>query len=167
MDALEQFYYDNAGYSYNPATETAEEGRVHDARQLAMAERFAAFVGIRYEWQDDWEIGNHAEYFCADAYPDNDGNPETCEMVSMWNAGELVGSLGCVDDAGSIYRRVVEAELASEYLSERLEYLRGEINGQCISWFELVELESLAPYIDPSDVQLLEWAGVPEHNESE
>lgn len=44
----------------------------------------------------------------------------------------------------------------------RLEYLRGEIEAECISYSELFELQSLAKYIEPGDVQLLEWAGVPE-----
>lgn len=45
---------------------------------------------------------------------------------------------------------------------ERLEYLRGEINAERISQSELIELQDLAEHIDPSDTQLLEWAGVPE-----
>ncbi len=44
----------------------------------------------------------------------------------------------------------------------RLEYLRGRINAESISYFEISELQSLTEYIDPSDTQLLEWAGVPE-----
>jgi len=44
----------------------------------------------------------------------------------------------------------------------RLEYLRGEINVERISYGEISELQSLAAYIEPGDVQLLEWAGVPE-----
>ena len=47
----------------------------------------------------------------------------------------------------------------------RLEYLRGEIEAERISYGELSELQDLAPYIDPSDVLLLEWAGVPEFPE--
>ena len=43
---------------------------------------------------------------------------------------------------------------------ERLEYLRQEIHAQRISWGEIAELQSLASHIDPSDVELLEWAGV-------
>lgn len=51
---------------------------------------------------------------------------------------------------------------------ERLEYLRGEIRAERISWGEVAELQSLAAAaIDPSDVELLEWAGVPEFSESE
>lgn len=45
---------------------------------------------------------------------------------------------------------------------KRLEYLRGEIRAERISYGEIAELQSLAPYIDPGDVELLEWAGVPE-----
>jgi len=44
----------------------------------------------------------------------------------------------------------------------RLEYLRGEILAEKISYYELAELQELAIFIDPSDTLLLEWAGVPE-----
>jgi len=44
----------------------------------------------------------------------------------------------------------------------RLEYLRGEIQKECISYGEIAELQSLAKYIDSSDVELLQWAGVDE-----
>ena len=44
----------------------------------------------------------------------------------------------------------------------RLEYLRGQIRAESISWGELAELQSLAPYIEEGDVELLEAAGVPE-----
>jgi hypothetical protein len=48
---------------------------------------------------------------------------------------------------------------------ERLEYLRGEIAAERISYGEIMELQSLAAYIDPADTLLLEWAGVPEFGE--
>lgn len=48
---------------------------------------------------------------------------------------------------------------------ERLEYLRGELRAERISMGELAELQGLAHWIDPSDVELLEPAGVPEHCE--
>ena len=44
----------------------------------------------------------------------------------------------------------------------RLEYLRGEIEAERISYGELSELQDLAAHIDPGDVLLLQWAGVPE-----
>lgn len=52
-----------------------------------------------------------------------------------------------------------------EVTRARLEYLRSQINAECISYSELYELQTLAPHIDPFDVQLLEWAGVPEFPE--
>ena len=45
---------------------------------------------------------------------------------------------------------------------ERLEYLRTELREERISYGELAELQSLVEHIDPSDVELLEAAGVPE-----
>lgn len=44
----------------------------------------------------------------------------------------------------------------------RLEYLRDLIHQERISWGELAELQGRADEIHPSDVELLEWAGVPE-----
>jgi len=47
-------------------------------------------------------------------------------------------------------------------IKNRLEYLRGEIMAERISYGEIAELQSLAEYIEPGDVQLAEWAGIPE-----
>lgn len=44
----------------------------------------------------------------------------------------------------------------------RLEQLRQQLRAERMSYGELAELQSLAEYIDPSDVELLEAAGVPE-----
>lgn len=52
--------------------------------------------------------------------------------------------------------------MINQQAKTRLEYLRGEIKAERISYSEIAELQSLVEYIDPSDVQLLEWAGVPE-----
>lgn len=48
-------------------------------------------------------------------------------------------------------------------IAARLEYLRSQIRGECISYSEIAELQGLAEHIKPGDVELLEWAGVPEH----
>jgi hypothetical protein len=53
------------------------------------------------------------------------------------------------------------ANIAEEKLA-RLEYLRGELRAERISTGELAELQSLAAFIAPGDVELLEAAGVPE-----
>lgn len=47
---------------------------------------------------------------------------------------------------------------------KRLEYLRGEIRAERISYGEIAELQSLAKYIEPGDAELLEWAGVEKFN---
>lgn len=47
----------------------------------------------------------------------------------------------------------------------RLEYLRTELRAERLSYGELAELQALVPYIDPSDTELLEAAGVPEFKE--
>lgn len=47
-------------------------------------------------------------------------------------------------------------------VQDRLEYLRGEIEAERISYGEIAELQGLAEHIDPGDVLLLQWAGVDE-----
>jgi hypothetical protein len=58
-------------------------------------------------------------------------------------------------------------EEPDEATRERLEYLRGEIRAERISYGDLFELQSLAEFIHPSDAELLEWAGVPEFPDEE
>lgn len=47
-------------------------------------------------------------------------------------------------------------------IKQRLEYLREQIKRENISYEEISELQSLKEHIEKGDVQLLEWAGVPE-----
>ena len=49
-----------------------------------------------------------------------------------------------------------------DHLHDRLEYLRSQIRAERISYGEIAELQSLAEYIEPGDVELAEWAGIPE-----
>jgi hypothetical protein len=53
--------------------------------------------------------------------------------------------------------------IVAEGVPARLEYLRGEIRAERISYGEIAELQGLAEHIAADDVELLEWAGVPEH----
>ncbi len=52
-------------------------------------------------------------------------------------------------------------------VAKRLEYLRSVIEKECISYYEIFELQGLAEagLIPDGDVVLLEWAGVPEFGE--
>lgn len=45
---------------------------------------------------------------------------------------------------------------------KRLEEIRKELRAERLSWGAVHELQCLTKYIDPSDVELLEAAGVPE-----
>jgi len=45
---------------------------------------------------------------------------------------------------------------------QRLEKIRLSIENQNISYGEIFELASLVKYIDKNDVELLQWAGLPE-----
>ena len=42
-------------------------------------------------------------------------------------------------------------------IKKRLEYLRGEIRAERISYGEIAELQGLAEHIDKDDVELLQW----------
>lgn len=59
-------------------------------------------------------------------------------------------------------RVVRNPKLSKQQIKARLKYLRGEIEAERISYGEIVELQSLAKYIEPGDTLLLEWAGIPE-----
>jgi hypothetical protein len=52
---------------------------------------------------------------------------------------------------------------ATKEIKQRLEELRTELQGECISYGELAELASLAEFIEEGDVELLQAAGVPEN----
>ena len=109
------FFLRNAGYSYDPKTETKQAGRASCARKLAKAERDARALGYTFDWEDDWSLGCTHEKYYGEAYAN--GEPATCESCIMRDpAGAVVQSLGCIDDATREYRRVVEAELALEQL---------------------------------------------------
>lgn len=56
----------------------------------------------------------------------------------------------------------IAAAVETSWAKERLEYLRGELRAERVSYGDLDELQSLAAYIEPGDVELLEPAGVPE-----
>jgi len=71
-------------------------------------------------------------------------------MNHYYKIGDKLITANTYEQARDIYRK------------QRLEYLRGEIEAERISYGEIAELQSLAKYIDKGDVQLLEWAGVKE-----
>lgn len=110
-----RFFFKHAGYSYDPKKETKLQGRWRCATALALAERKANNVGLRFEWSVD---------------PDCDSSEFSEEKPAwaLWQClargqdGKPCASLGGIDFGrrgepwGQPYKRVVEAELAAEAL---------------------------------------------------
>jgi hypothetical protein len=111
------FFLKNAGYSYDPAKETKQAGKARWARQLAKAERDARQLGYSFVW-----IGDDDCIGCNCGSPDcacYTGEPHETWICLMHNeSGQVVQSLGSVCEPTREYRRVVEAELAAEELSD-------------------------------------------------
>jgi hypothetical protein len=110
------FFHEHAGFSWNPTTgETPEQGQQRTAERLAEAEAWAEASGYTVEWADDWAVDHVREFDC---YEGTDG-PSTCEVARLVDSsGDVVQSVGCVDDATDSYRRVIAAELALEIMPE-------------------------------------------------
>ena len=78
-------------------------------------------------------------------------NADNIEQLSLIIQGKLLETTCCTFGG-----------LTLKQIKKRLEYLRGELRGECISYGELAELQGYADFIEPGDVELLEAAGVPE-----
>lgn len=106
------FFHEHAAHSYDPKTETEEQGRQRCAVWLASAEAWARDIGVTYNWTPDSQ---------TDSSDFDNTQPAwtlwVCQMVDF--QGNVVNVLGGVDfgrdeePAGKTYKRVVEAELAS------------------------------------------------------
>lgn len=94
------------------------------------------------------------DYHQWNAYTDN-GNTYLVDELEAYTLAELKKNIR----AYHLRRRNGYGERIA---ARRLEYLRGELRGERISYGELAELQELAPYINDDDVELLEPAGVPE-----
>lgn len=120
MNIVEQFFYDNTGYSYSPETETPEEGRKRNASLMASAEQWARELGYSFEWMIDPNSSS------ADWIEDREDGGKYCHPWQVWGCvmrdtcGKAVQSLWSIDFGrdgkpwSNPYRRVVEAELALE-----------------------------------------------------
>lgn len=154
MTQAEQFFFDNAGYSYGPG-ETPEQGKLRCAQAMAKAELDGREAGLSFQWREDdrdssdWSDERPAwkQYVCACYGPD----------------GAVLASLHGIDfgrdgtPESSSYRRVVEAELASEALTRIPPSLDAQLEACLPDWESLVA--ALIPDIcddyrasdDPSD----------------
>jgi hypothetical protein len=110
MNKAEDFFYEHAGYSYDPKRQTKEEGRIETAALYARAEKTAKENGWYCEWEYDPDGGSSAGEY--------DEPDQIYYSARLYNEeGEVLASLGGIDDNTMPYKRVVEAELAVEALA--------------------------------------------------
>lgn len=114
MQTPVEFFAAHAGLCILPG-ESEDQARDRGAHALAAAERAASDAGCSFHWD-------------IDPFTDSSDWSED-EPYAVWSvvmrdgAGTVVGSLGAVDFGsggepwGDQYRRVVEAELASDWLT--------------------------------------------------
>lgn len=117
-----QFFFDHAGSSYNPATETPEQGRTRCAIQLAEAEalylRAHQVSDVTCEWVTDpdadlsWMRPKDRKNACV-------------EGCGIKNNEEYLASLWGITDADDDYKRVVRAELALECADQLRQIIEG------------------------------------------
>ena len=90
------------------------------------------------------------------------------ENMPRFNIAHMIKSVGdALVSSDNVTVEETDAVMAFVYAlkDKRLEELRQELREECLSMSELIELQSLAPYISEGDVELLEAAGVPEFEE--
>ena len=117
LTKLEQFFYDHAGYSYDPKTETKDEGRIRCAKILAVAEILAESRGYTFYWEIDPDI-------------DSSDFDDSSEPWALWQVvaedrfGQPFGALCGIDfgrdghPSADNYSRVVQAEIVSEHIGD-------------------------------------------------
>lgn len=104
------FFFEHAGYSFNPKNESQFAGRVRCATDYVLAEAIARRDGYQFRWEIDC-------YYADRSFINRDSAMYACMMYS--ETGELLQSLsGCDfgpdgDPWHDPYGRVVQAELAS------------------------------------------------------
>ena len=114
-----KFFYNHAGYSYDPKHETIRQGKTKCARALASAEAAAREGGFCFKWSID-PHSTSAE-FDNDDFRGSNSDPWQLWQCCMFNSdGGTVNSLHGIDFGrdgnpwSDPYRRVVEAEIAMD-----------------------------------------------------
>lgn len=120
MKTLYHFFLRHAGYSYDPKTETPLQGRIRCAKNLAAAASFALKAGASFEWSHDPDID-------SSEWSDERLPYSAWQCIARDYCGNVVASLSGIDFGrdgspyrAEPYRRVVEAELAAEYMDQTM-----------------------------------------------
>lgn len=110
-DAAVNFFFENAGWSYDPKKETSDQGKLRCAQALAHAEAEARKRGWSVCWDYDPE-----PYQRGDA---EERVPDEVFVAILYDENTIPrASLGGIGDPTPEYRRVIAAELAHEALLE-------------------------------------------------
>lgn len=73
--------------------------------------QWADSIGLEIDWRDDWGVGSHVAEF-GDDY---EHEPRECLSCAIRSAdGDILASLGCIDDPSDDYAREIERELLEE-----------------------------------------------------
>lgn len=134
----------------------AKKAAKREAKALADAHRPVAVLDIE-TLQERWDDNPESELAGSVIEALKALPPATLRQALADSIGDFFWQ-----EMHSVMDTATEELLKALPIPARLEYLRGEIRAERISYAELVELRSLAPHIQPGDVELLEAAGVPE-----
>lgn len=110
------FFFANAGFSYDPKTETQAKGKARCAREMAKDEAKASALGFTFEWEYDQEGCSGCACDNPECACSNQTEHETLYCLCRDASGTVVASLSGICEPTREYRRVVEAELAGEAL---------------------------------------------------
>lgn len=108
------FFYQNAGYSY-AKTETPQQGRIRCAKALAESEAIGKRLEYVFEW--DWDECPDLSWM-SEEEREQEHEVLCCRIVDPENPRYSLASLCGITDPDHNYRRVIEAELASEAIAE-------------------------------------------------
>lgn len=106
LNEAEQFFFEHAGYSYDPKRETEEQGRIRYAQELAEAEQWAHRQGIVFFWDSDPDQADH--WVC-------EARLHNRTMTALFDID--LASSPELDD----YARVVPAEMALDLMESEPE----------------------------------------------
>jgi hypothetical protein len=96
------FFYQNAGYSFDPKTETAEQGHTRCAVELARAEEYARNLGWEFEWEFDQDPDLS---WMSDEEREQEHEVLCCRIPDPENPRYSLASLCGISDPDSDYRR--------------------------------------------------------------
>lgn len=120
-----EFFHTHAGFSYDPKTQTEDEGRLECAIALANAELTAENNGWTFHWEQSEDMTNQSLNRAFREWTDKGPEYFTWNCYCQDENGDTLSSLCGVDFSPDRdpwmddYRRVVQAELALEAIDNK------------------------------------------------